>query len=220
MIVSLQLHPYIQKLLSDGNRIRIRISETLLSIFWRSRLLEKVAHCTIIHLLFSEASFQSSLPWLQDCPWCNLSSDGVSRLGLDLETSLETHFSEFRSRRFQVSSRSRSRRFQVSRLWILQRNGCLLYLQVRNNQNISEKCQKLEKNKSEARASAETFPGGANLIFCLSFPCYWQYNANGHSQNVLPFLHHNENAPLLRRGVTRGARGEQFPGRRITMWAP
>jgi len=47
------------------------------------------------------------------------SSDGVSRLGLDLET----HFCESRSRTFQVSSRSR--RFQVSRLWILQRNGLL-----------------------------------------------------------------------------------------------
>jgi len=53
-------------------------------------------------------------------------SDGVSRLGL--ETSLETHFCEARSRRFQVSSRSRSRRFQISRLWILQRNDLLKFL--------------------------------------------------------------------------------------------
>jgi len=54
-------------------------------------------------------------------------SDGVSRLGLGLETRLETYFceSQSRSRRFQVSSRSWSRRFQVSRLWILQRNGLL-----------------------------------------------------------------------------------------------
>jgi len=68
--------------------------------------------------------------------------------------SLETHFCESRSRRFQISSRSR--RLQVSRFWILQRNGlvkflqsnnfCLLHLQVRNNQNRSEKCQKFENN--------------------------------------------------------------------------
>jgi len=44
-------------------------------------------------------------------------SDGVSRLGLGLETSLETHFCE-----------SRSGRFQASRLWILQRNGLLKFL--------------------------------------------------------------------------------------------
>jgi len=44
------------------NRTRIRVSETLLSIFRGFRLTEKVAHCTIIHLLFSEASFQLSVP--------------------------------------------------------------------------------------------------------------------------------------------------------------
>ena len=47
-IVSLQPDPDIQKLLSNGNRICIRISETLLSIFRGFRLLEKVAHCKII----------------------------------------------------------------------------------------------------------------------------------------------------------------------------
>jgi len=38
-----------------------------------------------------------------------MASDGVSRLGLGLETRLETHFlkSRSRSRRSQVSSRSR-----------------------------------------------------------------------------------------------------------------
>ena len=73
-IVSLQPDPDIQKLLSNGNRIRIRISETLLSIFRGFRLLEKVAHCTIIHSLFSEASFQPSVPWLRVCLWYNLCS--------------------------------------------------------------------------------------------------------------------------------------------------
>jgi len=43
-----------------------------------------------------------------------IGSDRISRLGLRLETRLETHFCESRSRRFQVSSRSR--RFQFSRL--------------------------------------------------------------------------------------------------------
>ena len=61
-IVSLQPDADIQKLLSNGNRIRIGISETLLSIFRGFRFLEKVAHCTIIHLLFSEASIQPSVP--------------------------------------------------------------------------------------------------------------------------------------------------------------
>jgi len=59
-IVSLQPDKDIQKLLSNGNRIRI--SETLLLIFRGFRLVEKVAHCTIIHLLSSEASFQPSAP--------------------------------------------------------------------------------------------------------------------------------------------------------------
>jgi len=39
--------------------------------------------------------------------WILGSDDGVSRLSLSLETSLETHFCESRSRMFQLSSRSR-----------------------------------------------------------------------------------------------------------------
>jgi len=58
-IVSLQPDKDIQKLLSNWNRIRT--SETLLPIFRRFRLLEKVAYCTIVNLLSSEASFQSFL---------------------------------------------------------------------------------------------------------------------------------------------------------------
>ena len=71
-IVSLQPDADIQKLLWNGNRIRIRISETLLSMFRGFTLLEKVAHCPINHSLSSEASFQPSVPWLQVCLWCNL----------------------------------------------------------------------------------------------------------------------------------------------------
>ena len=43
-IVCLQPDTDIQKLLSNWNRIRIRISETLLLIFRRFTLLEKVAY--------------------------------------------------------------------------------------------------------------------------------------------------------------------------------
>jgi len=61
-IVSLEPDADIQKLLSNGNRIRIWISETVLPMFRGFRLLEKVAHCTIIHSLASGASFQPSVP--------------------------------------------------------------------------------------------------------------------------------------------------------------
>ena len=71
-IVSLQPDTDIQKLLSNGNLIRIRIFETPLSMFRGFTLLEKVTHCTINHSLSSEASFQPSVPWLQVCLWCNL----------------------------------------------------------------------------------------------------------------------------------------------------
>jgi len=71
-IMSLEPDKDIQKLLSNGNRVRDRIFETLLSIFRGFRLLAKVAHCTIIHLLSPEASFQPSAPWLRVCLWCNL----------------------------------------------------------------------------------------------------------------------------------------------------
>jgi len=60
-IVSLQPDTNIQNLLWNGNRIRIRISETLLLIFGGFRLLEKVAHCTIIHLLSSFRSIFSAI---------------------------------------------------------------------------------------------------------------------------------------------------------------
>jgi len=42
-------------------------SETFFSIFWGFIHLEKVARCTIIHLLFSEASFQPSVRFLRAC---------------------------------------------------------------------------------------------------------------------------------------------------------
>jgi len=61
-IVSLQLDADIQKLLSNRNRIRIRISETLFSIFREFRVVEKVAYCTTIYFVSSEPSFLPSVP--------------------------------------------------------------------------------------------------------------------------------------------------------------
>jgi len=61
-IVSLQPDTDIQNLLWNGNRIRTRISETLLLIFRGFRLLEKVAQ-SYIYYLHSGASFQPYVPW-------------------------------------------------------------------------------------------------------------------------------------------------------------
>jgi len=58
-IVSLQPDKDIQKLHLNVNRIRISV--TVLSIFRGFRLLEIVAHYTIIHSFSSEASFQPSV---------------------------------------------------------------------------------------------------------------------------------------------------------------
>ena len=75
------------------------------------------------------------------CSKCNV------HLCLNQWWSLETHICE-----------SLSRRLQVSRLWTLQRNSlvkllkfndfCLLHLQVRNNQNMSEKSRN-KKNSTQ-----------------------------------------------------------------------
>jgi len=111
-------------------------------------------------LLWCFCLLAESYETINHCHWSSplfwfiiVFSDGVSRLVL----GLETHFCESRPRfqRFQVTSQFWSRRLQVSRLWISQRNGivkflwfndfCLFNLQVRNNQNKSEKCQKFEK---------------------------------------------------------------------------
>ena len=74
-IERLQPDTDIQKLLSNRNRIRIRIFETLLSIFRRFKLLGKVAQSFILYLESSEAAFQT---WSHDdCKsylCCNLSA--------------------------------------------------------------------------------------------------------------------------------------------------
>ena len=73
-IVSLQQDTGIRKLLSNGNRIRIRISETLLSIFQGFRLWKKlhIAQSFIRYLqkhLFSLLRHDSESVI---CLWCNL----------------------------------------------------------------------------------------------------------------------------------------------------
>jgi len=49
------------------------IRNAFIDIF-RIQTFGKVAHCTIIHLLSSEASFLLSVPCLPVCLWCNLCS--------------------------------------------------------------------------------------------------------------------------------------------------
>jgi len=61
----------IQKLLPNGKRIRI--SETLFSIFRRFRLLQQVAHFTVIHLVGYLRKHHFT-PLCQVCAWCNLST--------------------------------------------------------------------------------------------------------------------------------------------------
>jgi len=75
--VTLQPDTDIQKLFSNRNRVQIRISETLFSTYRGFRLLEEVAHCKIIHLVSSEASFQPSMLWRQICLWCTLNLSTV-----------------------------------------------------------------------------------------------------------------------------------------------
>ena len=63
---------------------------------------------------------------------CYWSSDGVSRLGLRLDTHLETHFCESRSRsrKFQVSSRSRSRDLNIAKMWFIKISAIQRFLFV------------------------------------------------------------------------------------------
>jgi len=44
------------------------------------------------------------------------------------------------------------------------------------------------------------FSRGAISTFYLSCSCCWRCNANARSQNALPFLHYNENAPCYGSG--------------------
>ena len=100
------------------------------------------------------------------CSKCNV------HLCLNQWWSLETHISE-----------SWSRRLQVSRLWMLQRNSlvkflkfnnfCLLHLQVRNNQNISEKARnKKYSTQKWWRHSKENF-GKMPKFWSLESRSYW-----------------------------------------------
>jgi len=50
--------------------------------------------------------------------------------------------------------------------------------------------QELDRNHCIHGRLQKFFQVGATLIFCLSFSGCWRCNANGLSQNVLPFLPH------------------------------
>jgi len=49
---------------------------------------------------------------------------------------------------------------------------------------------RIESKSMHPWASAKIFPREPTSKFCLSFSGCWRYNANGRSQNVLPFLPH------------------------------
>jgi len=78
-IVSLQPDTDIQKLLSNGNRIWNRVSDTVLSMFRGFRLLEKVAHCTIIVAMTMAQSF---IHYLQKHLFSLLCHDSESVCGI------------------------------------------------------------------------------------------------------------------------------------------
>ena len=61
----MQPDPDIQKLHRKGKPDKDPDTRNALSIFRGFRLLEKVAQCTMIHLLFSEASFQKKKSCMQ-----------------------------------------------------------------------------------------------------------------------------------------------------------
>jgi len=76
-IVSLQPDTDIQKLLSNGNRIRIRISERQFSILWGSDCQKKLHTArSFIFLVSSEVALQLSVPWFQLCLFCDVISVG------------------------------------------------------------------------------------------------------------------------------------------------
>jgi len=92
-----------------------------------------------------------------------LSSDIASRLGLGLKNRPETQFCESRSRRFQVRLGLEGYSSQLQAYCLETLNNArmyyalvklhfnefisLLYLQVRNNENRWEKCEKFDKNQ-------------------------------------------------------------------------
>ena len=75
-MITIRFTGWISGRIVSFKRIRISknwfLSETLLSIYRGFRVLEKVTHCTIIHLLSSEAFFQPSVSRVRVCLWCNL----------------------------------------------------------------------------------------------------------------------------------------------------
>ena len=56
------------------------------------------------------------------------------------------------------------------------------------------------------------FQRGPTSKFCLPISSCWWYNANGRSQNALPFLRHEENTPCDGNKHKNTLRWQQLPG--------
>ena len=86
----------------------------------------------------------------------------------------------------------------------------MLYLQVRNNQNMSEKCQELFK--SEARASAKAFPGGQVRYF--AYPLHVADDTMPmHAHKMLcPFNTSTKMPPATQGRNEEGQGGHNSPG--------
>jgi len=76
----------------------------------------------------------------------------------------------------------------------------VLHLQVRNNQNMSEKCQKFEKIQVRSTGVCRNFSRGVQLdiLLILSMLLTMQWKCTFTKR-------------LLRRGVTRGGKGGTIP---------
>jgi len=116
--------------------------------------------------------------------------------------SPETYFSSLGPESF------RSRRLQVSILWILQRKFanckvkknfwnltifCMLHLQVRNNENKSEKCHKFEQNSTrkswylrKIRLNEQIIVTSRSRISSLDLmSCWWSLGLEGHGLDYI-----------------------------------
>jgi len=77
----------------------------------------------------------------------------------------------------------------------------------------------LKKFKSEAWASAETFPGGQARYFAYALHVADDTMPMHVHKTLCPF-YTIAKMPPAKQGRNEGGKGAQFPGRRITMGAP
>ena len=81
---------------------------------------------------------------------------------------------------------------------------CRVFVKIKNDPDVLH-----DKQRCGTWASAEIFPEGEKSTFCLSFSGCWRCSAHGRSQNVLPFQHHNENAPCYGNSTKNALRWQQ-----------